>query len=455
MLQPSSRAPDLLNLVKREITLQAIGTVATELGEDTERTTTAISVGVPSVLALLSEVASSPNGAAHLEAAIVAKSPEVASGDPVLLDGHAGERAAGFLDRELGSRAWDVSDAMARTSGVKRESAHALLGGVASVTLLAMARNLGPMSSGALRSLLIAQRDEWRLGETSERVTPSFAGDAAPAEVTTERVYATPTVIPEQRLPAQVMTERVNAAPATIPKPRDRIAQRDEWRPAETPERVMPSSAGDTAPAEVKTERVYTAPAILPEQRRRRWWLVPLTLLVAAVIAIPLILGLGRSYRHRTPQFESESTAPQIPPGSPEPAAPVEAPRNPAETAAPTPAVTDLGALLGSAEALPRRFPLPLKFDPGAKQPTAASTGALDEVAAALRAHPSAQIRLESTADGVATTTEADEGLAQSRSEAVKGLLIERGIDTDRITAAAGKSETSGNAHVDLIATGR
>jgi hypothetical protein len=278
MLEPYPRTPDLLNLVRREITLQAIGTVAAELGEDPERTASAVSVGVPSVLGLLSDVASSPNGAAHLEAAIVAKSPEVASGEPVLLDGHAGERAAGFLDRELGSRAWDVSDEMSRSSGIKRESAHALLGGVASVTLLAMARNLGSMSSGALRSLLIAQRKEWRPGEAPERVMPSFAGDAAPAAVTTERVYA----VPAERVYA-VPTERVNAAPA---------------------------------------ERVYDAPAIVPEHRRPRWWLVPLILLVAAIVAIPLILGLGRSYRHRTPQFMNESPPAQTPPVTPESAAP-------------------------------------------------------------------------------------------------------------------------------------
>src|SRR4051812_28839443 len=55
--------PDLMSVIHRQITPEAVRAIASRLGEDRERTAAAVSAGIPSVLTALSDVARSETGA--------------------------------------------------------------------------------------------------------------------------------------------------------------------------------------------------------------------------------------------------------------------------------------------------------------------------------------------------------------------------------------------------------
>ena len=146
---------------------EAVRAIASRLGEDRERTAAAVSAGIPSVLTALSDVARSETGADYLKEIVDEKRDRQApagESTSVLLDATAGDGSAheaSLLDDELGQRSWTISDAVAEESGIRRESAHRLLGGVASVAVRAVADSAGDLSAGGLRSLLNSQRRDW------------------------------------------------------------------------------------------------------------------------------------------------------------------------------------------------------------------------------------------------------------------------------------------------------
>src|SRR5262245_39894339 len=127
---------DIMGLVTRQITPEVVRNTASALGEDRDRTASAISTSVPSVLTALSDVTDSDTGAAHLKKAIDENRrttrEAAAAGLPVPLDPTSGGQAASLINDELGPRSASLTDAVARTSGIKRDSAGKLLGGVTS-----------------------------------------------------------------------------------------------------------------------------------------------------------------------------------------------------------------------------------------------------------------------------------------------------------------------------------
>jgi outer membrane protein OmpA-like peptidoglycan-associated protein len=189
--------PNLVNLLTHQISPETVRAVADRLGEDRTKTAAAISASVPSVLAALSDVARTDKGAADLKSAISSKvtattaRPEVA--DRLLT---SAEGAPSFLDDELGPRSWSISDALARTSGLKRESAHVLQSGVTSLALLTLGTNL---KTGEARTLLEEQRGD-ALRNLPPTMTSAFETPAASSVVEREgtRVYTGPAI---RRLP--------------------------------------------------------------------------------------------------------------------------------------------------------------------------------------------------------------------------------------------------------------
>jgi hypothetical protein len=67
MSHAAATMPDLLGLVRRAITPDVVRTAASQLGEEKDKTASAVSASVPTVLTALSEVASSDTGATHLK----------------------------------------------------------------------------------------------------------------------------------------------------------------------------------------------------------------------------------------------------------------------------------------------------------------------------------------------------------------------------------------------------
>ena len=67
MPEATTVTPDLMSVIYKQITPETIRAIASQLGEDGERTASAVSAGVPSVLTALSDVTRSDTGAGHLK----------------------------------------------------------------------------------------------------------------------------------------------------------------------------------------------------------------------------------------------------------------------------------------------------------------------------------------------------------------------------------------------------
>jgi outer membrane protein OmpA-like peptidoglycan-associated protein len=404
-----------MGIVSRQITPDVIRSVSSRLGEDRGRTASALATSVPSVLTALSDVASTDTGAAHLKEMIDERRrrPATTATDTTAWfssDGRPADRTVGFIDGELGTRANTLSDAVARSSGIRSESAHKLMGGIASVAVGALANSTGGMGSGALQSMLRDQRGEW-VKRLPGPVASLFNGHgiATSTATTTER---------------RVYEERV-AGPAvrTLERPRG----------------------------------------------GRGGWLIPLIMLAAFLLAIPIMRGLWHP-RGALPQHPQVTrvAAPPAPPAvetTPLPSAakprvgpaPSPAENPPAEAQAPpaaqeTPPATapapapgharGLAAFLSGSGETPRTFsPKPLNFAFNSAELTPESQGTLDDVAAALTDHPSAKIRLESFTDSVGDP-DSNMQLSTARSEAVKTELVQRGVPAESIdTAGRGQEQ--------------
>jgi outer membrane protein OmpA-like peptidoglycan-associated protein len=389
---------DLLSLVKRQMTPEAIGAAANELGEDRERMASAVSAMVPTVLEALSDVARTDRGAAHLTEAIASEAAVEEPSPVVRLVGGGTRLDRNLLDDELGGGAWALSNNAARSAGIGRESAHRLLGGVASMTLFALAKSGRAISPGALRSVLGSAPE----GDVVYDATTEYGATAEP-----ERHMGS-TAIRELERPRRSWTwlwvvALALAALAAIFLLRSNTRFRTSPPAKPTPAETAPVTAAPPAPP---TMAAPAKPA--PAQQ-------------AAPAPAP------------------QAAAPQ--PAPPQAAAPLAAApaRDEVAGAAATP-VGELAAFLGSDEGgTPRTFPLPISYTTGATTPDAGSTAIVDQLATVLNDNPSAEIRLESHADSLGSTA-ANQTLSEKRSEAVKSMLVQRGVDEARI-------ETTGMGH--------
>jgi outer membrane protein OmpA-like peptidoglycan-associated protein len=408
----STSTPDILGLVSREITPEVIHRAALQLGEDDDLLRSAISATVPSVLTALSDVASSENGARHLTRMIRGIDANRPGADSVasILGSTAG-RAQGttLFDGETGERGWQIADAVAHASGIKTDSAHQLLGGATGATLLALGRSGQRIDPDGLRTMLGEHRDDF-----------------------------------VRQLPGPV---------ASI---------FGDGRPEHRADSGMAVAVGDSPivarPAAVSSPAMRPLPGRDPE---RNGWLAPLVLLGALMlIAIPLLRAIRRpainsQVLHNLPaQVVSDRTIR------------LALPNGQSLTVARGSAAYELASFLGGNSETPARVTLsPMNFEFATAQLTPDSMATVDEVAAVLRAYPTATIRVESYTDSVGTPA-ANLDLSRDRSETVKGLLGGKGIDPTRVTTAglgqedpiASNQTESGraqNRRTDIVVTGR
>jgi outer membrane protein OmpA-like peptidoglycan-associated protein len=402
----SMSTPDILGLVNREITPDVIHRAALQLGEDDDHLRAAMSTTVPSVLTALSDVASSERGATHLTRVIRGIDANRPAGDTIasMLASTAGrDQGTTLFDGETGERASEIAEAVARTSGITADSAHKLLGGATGATLLTMARTIPGQSLDpkALRSFLGQHRSEF-VGHLPGPVASLFNGHA-------------------------------------------------------------PRGAQDMHVVEgsIERPRALGTPAIRRLERPdRRGWLAPLVLLGALLlIAIPLLRAFRRPAVHtvlppKPPITQMRTTTPlALPDGQ----------TLTVQRGSPT---FEMATFLAGNAPVPAHFTMaPLNFEFATTQLTPESLPTLDDVAAILRAYPTATVRIESYTDNVGTAA-ANLDLARDRSETVKGLLGSRGIDPSRLTTAglgqenpiASNDTESGraqNRRTDFVVTGR
>src|SRR5436190_18352512 len=168
--------------------------------------------------------------------------------------------------------------------------------------------------------------------------------------------------------------------------------------------------------------------------------MIPVILVALALLAIPLMRGMRRARRTAPPAQSPMTTT--VPTEAPPAAGPATLPPRTAAPQSAPPAVepgttADLAAFLGeSGEMTPHAFaPSPLNFPFGSARPTPESAKTIDEIAAALAAHPAAKIRIESHSEGVGSA-QSNLDLSQARAEALKNELTDRGVDASRIETA-------------------
>jgi outer membrane protein OmpA-like peptidoglycan-associated protein len=401
MAQATSTTPDLMGIVSKQITPDVIRSVAFQLSEDRTTTASALSAAVPSALTALSDVASSDTGARHLKDAIDERRASAGEGDDdrslfPATRSQAGEHAAALID-ELGPRSTSIAAAVASATGVKAASAQKLMGGVATAAVAALAKSSGGLGAGALQSMFREQRGQW-VSRLPGPVASLFDGRSGHSEHADSAVVVPP-----------------------------------------------PTGRG-------YDEHMVTGPAIRELEAPRRSWIFPLILVALALLAIPVLRGLRRpkipALPPRPQALEPVQPAKPDQPSPPREAAPqpaAAAPETPApETKLePAPVAAEPGStadfaqfLAGSGEMTPHAFaPAPLNFSFASARPTAESEQTLDEIAAALNAHPKATIRVESHTDSVGTR-EANLDLSQARADAIKQELVDRGVDQSRIETA-------------------
>jgi outer membrane protein OmpA-like peptidoglycan-associated protein len=90
----------------------------------------------------------------------------------------------------------------------------------------------------------------------------------------------------------------------------------------------------------------------------------------------------------------------------------------------------------GAGGTAPTAFALErVTFEPASDRLTADANRTVDDLAAILKAYPSARVRLEGHTDNTGDAAE-NMGLSRERADAVKAALTARGVDAARIEAA-------------------
>jgi OmpA-OmpF porin, OOP family len=404
-MDASISTPDILGLVNREITPEVIHRAALQLGEDDEHMRAAMSTTVPSVLTALSDVASSETGATHLTRMIRGIDANRPAGDSVasMLASTAGrDQGTTLFDAQTGERGPRLAQAVARTSGITADSAHKLLGGATGATLLTMARTIpGQSLDPEGLRAFLGQHRSEFVEHLPGPVASLFNGHAARAQ-------------------------GMHVVEGTAE--RARAVGRPAIRRLEGPE--------------------------------RRGWLAPLILLGALLlIAIPLLRAFRRPVVHTVLLPTSPSATMRV-------TTPLALPNGQTLTVLRGSPTFEMATFLAGDAPVPARFTMaPLNFAFASTQVTPESLPTLDDVAAILRAYPTATIRVESYTDSVGTAA-SNLDLSRDRSETVKGLLGSRGIDPGRVTTAglgqenpvASNDTESGraqNRRTDFVVTGR
>jgi outer membrane protein OmpA-like peptidoglycan-associated protein len=457
----SGSSRDLIGLVKQQVTPQAIEAVAAQLGEDRERTASAVSTSVPSVLAALSDVADTDRGAAHLKAAIEAKaSPAARSATMSLLGGGGTGRDDSLLDEELGRRSWAISDDVARASGIGRESAHKLLGGVTSVALLALAKTGTATNPAALRALL---HEQSLRGETVYTAPEHEVTGPAIRRIETPRRRSGWLLLAGLILAALIAIPLVrgimkNRAPSPPPEPAATEPQTQAPTPAPTPQEAAPANEPAAGVPAEEPQAAAPAPAAAPTEAQGEQGAAPSgTEGQGAAPAEPqgAAPSGAEGMQGAAPAEQPQAAAPAAGEGAapaeqPQAAAPTPAPaEEPGAQPTPEPTfpagspVSEMASFLGSDEgSTPRTFRMDdLTFRAGSSEPSPVATETVDQLAEALRAYPTSEITLDSFTDSRGSAS-FNESLSEDRSEAVKEMLVARGVDESRIsTAGHGESD--------------
>jgi hypothetical protein len=155
-------ATNLVSLIMEFLTPDMIGRIASGLGLDSNKVQSAVSAGVPGLLAGLSGVAAEPGGPQKLVAA--ARQETAAPGQLTDMLGDGGQsimaRGSQLLGSLLGSRDQNMlTEAVGRFAGLGQGSSGSLLGMLAPIVMGALARQPGSLNPNGMAGLLASQKN--------------------------------------------------------------------------------------------------------------------------------------------------------------------------------------------------------------------------------------------------------------------------------------------------------
>ena len=371
------RPGSLIEAVKGYLTPEVVRGASSLTGESEASTTKALGGVVPTLLGGVTNMASSENGASNLMGMVREHGYVSALDNPSSFFGgnatskmmEAGGRLTGSM---FGNRASSITDAVARTSGVKSSSASSLMSLVAPLVMGVIGKQVAfhGLNASGLSSMLAGQKSEFI--------------SAMPAGV----------------------SQMLGSGPTEVPRP----ASTATYREASTEPRYRE--------VEEEPRRDAYAGGLRTEQPSRKWlyWLLPLALLLAG-----LWLFRGRTSNVATDVTGALSNI-TLPGG--------------VNLSVPQGSINyRLAQYLGNNSAqAPQSFVFDhLNFQSGSTELTSDSVNTVNNLASVLKAYPNAQIQLSGHTDNTGAP-DANRSLSQSRADAVKAMLVNSGVGGDRIS---------------------
>jgi outer membrane protein OmpA-like peptidoglycan-associated protein len=392
--KPSRRywtmATNLIDTIRGVITPDASNKAATELGESSADTHRGLQAAVPTILAGLAHRVSTPDGASTVHNML---NESAASGSVEKISGGGNPReledqGRGLVDKIFGGRSGSVGEALARSSGIKSESATRILSLAAPLVMGVLGKEVASrgVSAGGLSQLFSSHK---KAIVEDPHLPSGVAGALGQRDLSEVGRTAAPTG--EQRMNA---TER----PSRFAHERERFGHEREHAVASA---------------------------------RRSPWRFILPALAAVGLAI---WGITAALQSNPSRMGVTAPQPTLPPG---PSAPQAAPGAPGQNAAPTAGVdlpggkkldvpangpaADLAHTIADPTVpLPRTFQFSaLRFDPGSTTLAADASQTMDPVARILESYPTARVKIG--------------GISETRARAVKGMLVAKGASADQI----------------------
>ena len=403
------RPESLLGEMRTHLTPGMVHSASSVIGESETATREALSSAVPSILAGVTRLTSSQDGATGL-ANMVREGgyDSLVSNPPALFSGGGTtSRLMGIgqqlLIRIFGAKASAVSDVVARSSGVSPNSANKLMSLVAPLTMGVLSRHLISQGLDAfgLSKFLSEQKDEISAAEPSglSRILDS----SGPA------IVSSPT-----------RDSLVDSEPSAYQK------RRQEY----------PLSGYE--PIEDRTRSGFGAK--IP-------WLLLVMILLASIIFLR-----GRSVRHvadvATQHAANAGNAVGNTARSTEGALTgITLPGGVHITLPQGSTNYNLATYLGSSAPPPKTFVFDhLNFDSSANV-MQDSVSTVNDLAAVLNAYPNSRVQLVGYTDNTGSPQD-NRRLSQDRANVVKGMLVDRGVNSDRV-AAVGLGENNPMASND------